>query len=442
VTPDAVTSEVVTSDDVAAGAAAPPAAPLTRSEVVMRLAGLAVGTASVTTLIALLGGWPWIVVIYSVIAIIMLHELGHYVTARLSHMKATEFFVGFGPKLWSVKRGETEYGVKALPLGGYVRILGMSSMEELDPNDEPRSFINQSTSKRVVVASAGSIVHVLLAFVLAFAALFFIGRPQADVLQIAGLAHVKGVVTPAQHAGLRPGDILESVDGVAVTVNVLSSGVVVTNADKLISTSPVPLAIRIKRDGRQLTLHGTPKVFIAKDPNKVLGIDLNTFSPLSHPGFTNAVSTSTWFVGVVFQDTFSAFGKAFSLSGLTSLFHEVTNAKAGKKASSANQPHSIIGALTLGADAAKAGMLPFLEVLISLNISLGILNMLPMLPLDGGHVAIAVYERIRTRRGKPRYRADVSKLVPYAYAFMALLLVFVASKVYLDIAHGVSNPFG
>jgi membrane-associated protease RseP (regulator of RpoE activity) len=87
-------------------------------------------------------------------------------------------------------------------------------------------------------------------------------------------------------------------------------------------------------------------------------------------------------------------------------------------------------------------MLPFLEILISLNISLGILNMLPMLPLDGGHVAIAVYERIRTRRGKSRYRADVNKLVPYAYVFMALLLVFVLSKAYLDVAHGVQNPFG
>jgi membrane-associated protease RseP (regulator of RpoE activity) len=438
-TADATTADATTAAEDAPSA---PATPPSKAEIAMRLAGLAVGTASVTTMIALLGGWPWIVVVYAVIAIIMLHELGHYVTARLSHMKATEFFVGFGPKLWSVKRGETEYGVKALPLGGYVRILGMSSMEELDPNDEPRSFINQSTPKRVVVASAGSIVHVVLAFVLAFAALFFIGRPQPDVLQISALAHVKGVVTPAQRAGLRPGDIVESIDSVPVTLTFLANGDVDTNIAKLISTSPVPLAIRIERDGRQLTLHGTPKVVVPKDPHKVLGIDLSTFQPLSHPGFTTSIATSTWFVGVVFQDTFSAFGKAFSFSGLSSLFHEVTNAKAGKKASSPNQPQSILGALVIGADAAKAGMLPFLEVLISLNISLGILNMLPMLPLDGGHVAIALYERIRTRRGKPRYRADVSKLVPYAYAFMALLLVFVASKVYLNIVHGVSNPFG
>ena len=110
-------------------------------------------------------------------------RLGHFVTAKWSGMKATEFFVGFGPRLWSVRRGETEYGVKALPLGGYVKILGMTSLEELDPSDEPRSFVNQSTVKRVLVASAGSIVHLLLALLLAIGALWFIGQPTSTRIQ-------------------------------------------------------------------------------------------------------------------------------------------------------------------------------------------------------------------------------------------------------------------
>jgi membrane-associated protease RseP (regulator of RpoE activity) len=133
----------------------------TRGETVLRLTALVVGTALAVAAIVALGGWAWVVVIGAVIAIIMLHELGHFVTARRCGMKATEFFVGFGPRLWSIRRGETEYGIKALPLGGYVKILGMTSAEELDPSDEPRSFVNQSTSKRVLVASAGSIVHLL-----------------------------------------------------------------------------------------------------------------------------------------------------------------------------------------------------------------------------------------------------------------------------------------
>ena len=102
----------------------------------------------------------------------------------------------------------------------------------------------------------------------------------------------------------------------------------------------------------------------------------------------------------------------------------------------------MVGAVQYLADAFRAGAMPFIGMLISLNISLGVLNMLPMLPLDGGHVAIALYERIRTRKGKARYRADVAKLMPVVYAFMGFLLLFVAGKMYLDIAHGVSNPFG
>lgn len=420
--------------DVASETTTSPEVPPTRSETILRLAGLAIGTASVTALIAILGGWPWIVVVYSVIAIIMLHEAGHYVTARMSGMKATEFFVGFGPKLWSFRRGETEYGVKALPLGGYVRILGMTSMEALDPSDEPRSFINQPTRQRVIVASAGSIVHFVLALVLAFCALFFIGRPQPYVVQISGLLEVHGVVTPAQAAGLKVGDVIDSVDGTAATTsNVVSL---------ILAADGRYLHLVIDRAGRLLDVDARPRVFEKGDPNRLLGVDLQGFSPLSHPGFAGAFTTSGWFFGVVAQDTFVAFGHAFSPHGLSALFDEVTNSRAGKQASNPNQAHSIIGAGEELADAAKAGMLPFLEVLISLNISLGILNMLPMLPLDGGHVAIAVYERVRTRRGKPRYRADVNKLVPYAYVFMAFLLVFVVSKAYLDLAHGVTNPFG
>ena len=109
----------------------------------------------------------------------MLHELGHFATAKWSGMKATEYFVGFGPRLWSIRRGETEYGVKAFPLGGYVKILGMTSMEELDPSDEPRSFVNQSTSKRVLVASAGLHRPLRPGPLLAIFALWFIGTPHA-----------------------------------------------------------------------------------------------------------------------------------------------------------------------------------------------------------------------------------------------------------------------
>ena len=106
------------------------------------------------------------------------------------------------------------------------------------------------------------------------------------------------------------------------------------------------------------------------------------------------------------------------------------------------RPESIIGAVRTAVQGAQAGAASLLEVLIALNIFIGIANMLPMLPLDGGHVAIAVYERIRTRRGRPYYQADAAKLVPVAYAFMFLLILLVTSAAYLDITHPVTNPFG
>ncbi len=401
----------------------------------LRLVGLALATAAVTALIYRLGGVPWIVVIYSVIAIIMLHEFGHYLTARWSGMKATEFFVGFGPKLWSIRRGETEYGIKALPLGGYVRILGMTSLEELSDDDEPRSFINQPVRRRVLVASAGSIVHVLLAVILGFCALFFIGEPTNNV-QIDSLVKLVGVTTPAQAAGLRPGDDILAVDGTKATL---------ANVSDLIQKSKGTTLRLLVARGAGATRHTWVVTVRPRALSKGGAPEIGVFlaGVLRHPGFLDAWSSAGSFTWLVTKDTGAAFGHAFSPHGLWTLYHDVTNSKAGAKAAAnPNQPRSILGALSLLADGAKAGMLPFLEILISLNISLAVLNMFPMLPLDGGHVAIALYERVRTRRGRAPYRADVTKLMPWAYGFLGLLLIFVISKAYLDVAHGVANPFG
>ena len=409
--------------------------PPTRAETVKRLIGLVVGSASVTLVILVLGGWPWLVVVGSVLLIIMLHEAGHFVTAKWSGMKATEFFVGFGPRLWSVQRGETEYGIKAIPAGGYVKILGMTSLEELDPTDEPRSFVNQPTRKRVLVASAGSLVHLLLALLLAFAALFWFGKPLiTNQVQIIGLSIAPGIVTPAQQAGIHLGDTLVSIDGRATTYLVRS---------QIESGAGHQIRIVVKRDGRLLTLLATPRVVKAIASTPILGIDLGSLTVLTHPGLGSSLTDTTSLVWGVTTETGHVFGSAFSPSGLGSLFDQVTSPKAAAKArASGTQSVSILGASELIADAARAGVEPLFGILISLNISLGLLNMLPMLPLDGGHVAIALYERIRTRRGKPRYRADVRKLMPVVYVFLGFLVLFVAAKMYLDIAHGTPNPFG
>jgi membrane-associated protease RseP (regulator of RpoE activity) len=350
-------------------------------------------------------------------------------------MKATEFFVGFGPRLWSMRRGETEYGFKALPLGGYVKILGMTSLEELDPSDEPRSFVNQTTGKRVLVASAGSIVHLLIALMLAVTALWFVGWAKPTRVYVSQLAPAAtaGATTPAMRAGLRAGDEILTIDGQQMYTS---------NLAQTIQAYPnTPITIVVLRDGHRVVLRGTPE---AHSGLGYLGIDLREGPQRFHkPGFLGGITGAVSLNWHVVTATVAAFGHAFSPSGLSSLAHQVASPKAAAQARASGQStNSIVGALEIGADAARAGWLQLFELLISLNISLAVLNMLPMLPLDGGHVAIALYERVRTRRGRARYRADVTKLMPAAYAFMALLVLFVAGKMYLDVAHGVQNPFG
>src|SRR4051812_7182948 len=111
-------------------------------------------------------GWPVLVIVLAIIVMIFLHELGHYVTAKWAGMKVTEYFIGFGPRIWSFQRGETEYGVKAIPAGAYVRIIGMNSLDEVDPADEPRTYRQQPFWQRFTVAVAGSTMHFLLALIL------------------------------------------------------------------------------------------------------------------------------------------------------------------------------------------------------------------------------------------------------------------------------------
>jgi membrane-associated protease RseP (regulator of RpoE activity) len=149
-------------------------------------------------------------------------------------------------------------------------------------------------------------------------------------------------------------------------------------------------------------------------------------------------------VGQTTDLAFTGLGHVFSPHGIATYYDEVTNSAtaAADQRNNTPRPESIIGAARAAEQGAEAGAGSLIEVLIALNIFIGIANMLPMLPLDGGHVVIAIYERIRTRRGRPYYQADAAKLIPVAYAFIGLLLLLVTSAAYLDITHPVANPFG
>ncbi len=377
-----------------------------------------------------------LLVIVALAGMVMLHELGHFLTAKLTGMKVTEFFLGFGPRLWSVRRGETEYGVKAIPAGGYVRIVGMSNLEEVDPADEPRAYRSQSFPRRLLVAVAGSAMHGLLALALLWGLLTFVGVTQPGTVGILQLEPLAKGVDPAAAAGLRPGDQVLAVAGKPVQGTEALVQVVEDHPGQ-------PLRLQVRHDGRTEQVTVTPAAVHVPGrarPEGRIGVLVGALSATENP--LRAVGGAAQDLWQVVAATSNAIGATFSPHGLASFFNQLGNAKAAAKAAKAGtRPESIVGAVRTASQAAAAGPGALIAVLVSIDIFVGMANLFPMLPLDGGHVAIAVYERLRSRRGRP-YRADVTKLAPVAYAFILFLVVFVGSAVFLDITHPVANPFG
>jgi membrane-associated protease RseP (regulator of RpoE activity) len=413
----------------------------TRRSLVRLIAAIAL----IVALAIVLNAGALLIVIVSLIVIVMVHELGHFATAKWSHMKVTEYFVGFGPRLWSFRRGETEYGVKVIPAGGYVKIPGMTNLEEIDPADEPRTYRRQPFRNRVLVASAGSIMHFVMAFLLAWAALVFIGTPSATGVIIEGFTPFSGFAqNPAQQGGLHAGDRVVSVDGHSVaTTKAFESDI--KNA------IGVPLHLVVNRAGHDVTLTVTPVngqivksdgSQLSKTRKGYIGVSLG--SPSIPEDAFGALGGAGKVVGQVTSASVTGLAHLFSPHGIASYVSQVANPSLAAKdqRNGTSRPESIVGAGRIAVQAAHAGTIELIEVLIALNIFIGIFNMLPILPLDGGHVAIALSERVCTRRGRPFYQADAAKLLVVAYVFVFLLLLVVSSTVYLDITHPVANPFG
>ncbi len=398
-------------------------------------------------LLAVTTGWgDLLVVVACIVVMVMVHELGHLLAAKRGGMKVTEYFLGFGPRLWSFRRGETEYGIKALPLGGYVKIPGMTNLEEVDPADEPRSYRQQSFPKRLLVAVAGSAMHFLMAFVLLWALIAFIGLPNDNQLQIQAVDSVGGKPGPAQQAGLRPGDIVVSVDGRPVRGNFGAF----ESAIQRHPDSPVQLVVQ--RDGHDRTLTVVPAngrveheagVDAPKGTAPFGIIGVTSASPVDRTDPLAAVGHATTELGVVTWGSIVGVGHLFTPGGLASLTDQVTSAKAASQAAqNGTRVESIVGAARTAVQAAQAGVGDLLVILISINVFVGIFNLFPMLPLDGGHVVIAVYERIRSGRRSVAYHADAAKLLPFAWLMVAFLGVLFATTLLNDLIHPLANPFG
>lgn len=433
------------------------------------LARLLLGLAGVVALAVVLHGIPVLIVVLALIVMVMVHELGHFVTAKLSGMKVTEYFLGFGPRLWSVRRGETEYGVKALPAGGYVRIVGMTSLEEVGPGDEPRSYRQASFPRRLLVSSAGSAMHFVMGFLLLWAMYAISGVPVAATPQITGLTAFASGPSPAERAGLRAGDELVAIDGHRFSTGEQFVTFVESHPGK-------ELTLLVDRGGRDLTLHVRPadktdvEVLVGGRPVRlerpggrptgVIGVQLQFLARNETVNPLLAVARAGQMLGTVTAQTATGIGQVFSLHGLRSFAHQVATAGspsassppatsdagsagagAGSGSSSSPQLLSILGAIQIGAQAARQNIAELLYVLVVIDVFVGMVNLFPMLPLDGGHVAIAVYERLRSRAGH-RYHADVTKLMPVAYVFLLFMVVLGIGALYANIVQPASLPGG
>jgi membrane-associated protease RseP (regulator of RpoE activity) len=404
---------------------------------------LLVGLALITAVFLAAGLGDLLLFIVILIAIVMLHELGHFVTAKWSGMKVTEFFVGFGPRLWSVRRGEIEYGVKAIPAGGYVRITGFTVLEDVAAEDEPRAYRQQPFWKRIIVGSAGSVMHFIIAFVLALIVVLSFGAPSNNVA-ITALDHWKGVAhTPAQLAGLKAGDTIVSVDGKPLASYNSFGDIVGRSAGKTVTLGVerdgIVRQVRVTpQSGKGIVVDGqslTSKGYIGVQIEQALQ-SVSPWHAISSAGVNLGQATSAEVSGVV---------RTFSPSGFDSVIHQVASSKDADEAAAhpttSVRPVSLVGIANLGVQAQQAGLESLLELLILINVIFGLLNMLPILPFDGGHVAVAVYEWIRTKKGQAYYRADITKMFPVVAVFLALLAVFVISALFLDITHPLKNVF-
>jgi membrane-associated protease RseP (regulator of RpoE activity) len=389
----------------------------------------------------------WVIFIVALLFSVMLHETGHFVTAKKFGMKVTQYFVGFGTTLWSTKRGETEYGVKALPLGGFVKIVGMTSMDEVDPADEPRSFRRHPGWQRLIVLVAGSTMHFVLAFVLLFVLAAGIGLDNNNTTQLGPVspcvpASAKAFASnscapgdkpsPAKAAGLRAGDKVVSFDGKQVSTWT-GLGTVIREAP---TGRPVPIVVQ--RGGKLLTLHVT----LATVPGRsgsYLGIqDTNVFERYSP---VRAVT----YAGSTFGQVLTGSAKVIG-----SLPSAVPHLFAKNRASTAaGQVTSVVGAGNITGQVVSANVgwqvkVDYVLLIVaSLNIFVGAFNLLPLLPLDGGHIAIVLYERVRAGFARLRGRADpglvdYTKLVPLSVGVFAVLVFFGLMLILADIV----NPVG
>ena len=381
--------------------------------------------------------------VIALLASVMIHEFGHYITAKKYGMRVSEFFLGFGKRLWSFTRGETEFGIKAIPAGGYCRIEGMTATDVMPAGEESRAFFKATSGRKLVVLGAGSFLHFVLGFVILLIIFAGIGtsKPTTTISEISKCVPQSNSActqadpkSPALIAGLQPGDVITSLNG--IPVNNWSKDVEIIR-----SSAGKEIAIEIERNGevQSLSVLGATRVVDGKKYG-FLGI-VNEYVLVRDTPFTsikNSALVSWDFIGSSAKAIISLPSKIPALWGATVSGTE-------------RDPNGLVGIVGVAQVSGQAvsteglsnseRIQTFLLIIASLNFFVGVFNLLPILPLDGGHMAVAIADEVRAFfariRGKARPDGiNVNKLAPVTMVVFILL----AALTVLLLAADILNP--
>jgi len=360
---------------------------------------------------------------------VMVHEFGHYITARKFGMRISEFFLGFGKRIWSFQRGETEFGLKAIPAGGYCKIEGMAPNDEMPEGEEGRAFYKASSAKKLIVLGAGSFLHFVLGFLLLF--LLFVGIGTNQVLPV-----ISEVVSnsAAQAAGIQAGDEIVAINGKKVTEWY-------KDVEVIRQSQGAELTLDLNRDGELLTIVTNARLTDVDGTKRyVLGI-INDVG-LKRSSVLLSVKNSA----IVTKSFLTESVK--SLAKLPEKIPALWGATVRGEERDANGLVGVVGVARVSGQAVGSDKLTpmerlatFVLIVASLNIFVGIFNLLPILPLDGGHMAVAIADEIRAffarLRGRPRPAPiDVTVLTPITM----VVFVVLATLTLLLLVADVINP--
>ena len=360
---------------------------------------------------------------------VMVHEFGHYITARKYGMWVSEFFVGYGKRIWSVQRGETEFGVKAIPAGGYCKIEGMSPNDEMPQGQEERAFYKASSGKKLIVLGAGSFLHFVLGFVLLLTLFAGIGTNQV-------LPVINEVVpnSAAQAAGIQAGDEVVSINGKRVTEWY-------KDVEVIRESQGAELTLVLNRNGEEVVITTAARLTdIDGTKRYVLGI-VNEVG-LERSGVLVSIKNSATVTKGFLVESVKSLGK------LPEKIPALWGATVRGEERDANGLVGVVGVARVSGEAVGSDKLTpmerlatFVLIVASLNIFVGVFNLLPILPLDGGHMAVAIADSIRAffarLRGRPRpARIDVTVLTPITM----VVFVVLATLTLLLLVADVINP--